>query len=439
MSNYTIKIPDIGEGITEVEIVEWFVQVGQPVAEDQKVASVMTDKVSVDITSPVAGTVASLGGAAGEILAVGADLVDIALSTTSATPMVESESESESESVAGEPGAESLAAVSVPSPSEQPESQTKNQAPVDSTPIKSAEAAPAATTTPHERLLHKVQASPAVRKRAARLSIDLPQLAQRLQKNHLTHADLDQQLAGAQGTSTFSSSVATGGVHTVPVRGLRRQIAKKMLESSQSIPHFSYVEAIDVTDLETWRQQLNQHWAEQRGHLTLLPFLVRAMCLAVQKHPEVNARYDAEQNTLQQYEDVHIAIATQTNEGLMVPVLEHAQQLSLWEIASNIHDLAQAARAGTGNLSAKSTITLSSLGALGGVVATPIINAPEVAIVGVNKQIRTPVVIDEQIQIRTMMNLSSSFDHRFVDGMHAAEFIQTVRTLLEKPHIYLVD
>src|SRR5699024_10663067 len=193
--------------------------------------------------------VASLGGAAGEILAVGADLVDIALSTTSATPMVESESESES--VAGEPGAESLAAVSVPSPTEQPESQTKNQAPVDSTPINSAEAAPAATTTPHERLLHKVQASPGVRKRAARLSIDLTQLAQRLQKNHLTHADLDQQLAGAQGTRTFSSSVATGGLHTVPVRGLRRQIAKKMLESSQSIPHFSYVEAIDVTDLET--------------------------------------------------------------------------------------------------------------------------------------------------------------------------------------------
>lgn len=439
MSNYTIKIPDIGEGITEVEIVEWFVQVGQPVTEDQKVASVMTDKVSVDITSPVVGTVASLGGAAGEILAVGADLVNIALSAASTTSSIAPEPELEPG--ASESNTESLAAVPVVAPSDQLATQTKNHSSADSTSVKSTVTAPevASTTTPHQRLLHKVQASPAVRKRAARLSIDLPQLAQQLQKNHLTHADLDQQLAGKQSMRTFSSPAATGGFHTVPVRGLRRQIAKKMLESSQSIPHFSYVEAIDVTDLESWRQQLNHHWAEQRGRLTLLPFLVRAMCLAVQKHPQVNARYDTEQNALQQYDDVHIAIATQTNEGLMVPVLEHAQQLSLWEIASRIHDLAQQARAGTGNLNAKSTITLSSLGALGGVVATPIINAPEVAIVGVNKQIRTPVVIDEQIQIRTMMNLSSSFDHRFVDGMHAAEFIQTVRTLLEKPHIYLVD
>lgn len=430
MSHYTIKIPDIGEGITEVEIVEWFVQVNEPVAEDQKVASVMTDKVSVDITSPVAGTVAALGGPAGEVLAVGANLVDIALADANVAPVDEPQ-----------PTPAAVEPVSIATVAQE---QNSHSIPSLTPEVNAIEAPPAPSTlshatTPHERLLHKVQASPAVRKRAASLTIDLSQLALQLQKNHLTHADLDQHLAGSDTSRARTRSAATDAIHTVPVRGLRRQIAKKMLESSQSIPHFSYVEAIDVTELEAWRQQLNHHWAEQRGRLTLLPFLVRAMCLAVQKHPEVNARYDAEQQVLHQYDAVHIAIATQTDEGLMVPVLENAQQLSLWDIAVQIQDLAQKARSGGGDLKAKSTITLSSLGALGGVVATPIINAPEVAIVGVNKQIRMPVVIDEQIQIRTMMNLSSSFDHRFVDGMHAAEFIQTVRAFLEKPQVYLVD
>lgn len=395
MSNYTIKIPDIGEGITEVEVVEWFVQKDDIVAEDQNVASVMTDKVSVQISSPVAGKVIRLGGEAGVILAVGADLVEIAL-------------------------AESDVAVAASEPAAKPEPL--------STPL--------TETTPHQRLLQKVQASPAVRKRAAALSLDLNQLAQRLQKNQLSHADLDQFLSG-QGAQ--QGATAAGTITTIPLRGVRRQIAKKMLEATQNIPHFSYVEAVDVTELEAWRQQLNQHWAEQRGHLTLLPFLVRALCLAIKEHPEVNARYDVAQEIIEQYTDVHIAIAIQTDEGLKVPVLQSAQQLSLWQTARAIVELAKAARAGQGDLKAKSTISLSSLGALGGLMATPIINSPEVAIVGVNKQIRTPVVMNDQIQIRTMMNLSSSFDHRIVDGMQAAQFIQTVRSMLEAPHIYLVD
>ena len=409
MSSYTIKIPDIGEGITEVELVEWFVQAGDQITEDQNVEAVMTDKVSVEISSPVAGQVQVLGGDAGDILAVGAALltIDLADSTENLSP----------------------SAPLAPEPTSAPATEptlVKEQTPV------------AEHTTGHERLLQRVQASPAVRKRAASLSIDLEQLAQQLGKNHLNHADLDSHLAGGS-SGLRPKTERVSRVTTLPIRGVRRQIAKKMQESKRTIPHFSYIEEVDVTALETWRHHLNQTWSESRGRLTLLPFLVRAICLAVKDHPEVNARYDAEQDTLDYYADVHVAIATQTEEGLKVPVLQNAQNLSLWEIASQITALTQSARAGTGSLQARSTIGLSSLGALGGVAATPIINSPEVAIVGVNKQRRMPVVIDEQIQIRTMMNLSSSFDHRFVDGMHAAQFIQTLKRMLEQPQVYLVD
>lgn len=414
MSNYSIKIPDIGEGITEVELVEWFVAVGETVQEDQQVASVMTEKVSVEITSPVSGQVISLGGQAGDVLAVGADLIQLELNGASPavdeTPTLESESSallSESSPTQPETSAQTVAE---PTPSLMP-----------------------VVTTPQQRLLQKVQASPAVRKRAAELSIDLQQLAQQLGKTQLHHADVDQVLQQS------AAPRATKSVKSIPIIGLRRQIAKKMQESSQNIPHFSYVEAVDVTALEQWRHQLNAQWGQSRGHLTLLPFLVRALCLAIEKHPAINSRYNAEDNALEQYQDVHVAIATQTEQGLMVPVLESAQQLSLWQMAAQIQTLAEQARQGTGSLSAQSTLTLSSLGPLGGIVATPIINAPEVAIVGVNRQVQQPVVIDGDIQIRTMMNLSSSFDHRFVDGLHAAEFIQEVRRILESPQLYLIQ
>lgn len=414
MSNYSIKIPDIGEGITEVELVEWFVAVGEAVQEDQQVASVMTEKVSVEITSPVSGQVISLGGQAGDVLAVGADLIQLELN--GASPAVDETPTLESESIA----------LLSESSTTQPE--TSAQTVAEPTPSLMP-----VVTTPQQRLLQKVQASPAVRKRAAELSIDLQQLAQQLGKTQLHHADVDQVLQQS------AAPRATKSVKSIPIIGLRRQIAKKMQESSQNIPHFSYVEAVDVTALEQWRHQLNAQWGQSRGHLTLLPFLVRALCLAIEKHPAINSRYNAEDNALEQYQDVHVAIATQTEQGLMVPVLESAQQLSLWQMAAQIQTLAEQARQGTGSLSAQSTLTLSSLGPLGGIVATPIINAPEVAIVGVNRQVQQPVVIDGDIQIRTMMNLSSSFDHRFVDGLHAAEFIQEVRRILESPQLYLIQ
>lgn len=406
MSNYSIKIPDIGEGITEVELVEWFVAEGDIVKEDQNVASVMTEKVAVDISSPVSGTVAVLGGQAGDVLAVGADLIQITLSGS------ETVTKSNKEEVAVADAVVATLPTTVTEPADKPE-----------------------VSSLHQRLMQKIQASPAVRKRAADLSIDLSQVAKQLNKNQLTHADLDQWLT----KNTDVGFTESAPVETILIRGLRRQIAKKMLESSQSIPHFSYVEAVDVTQLESWRQQLNQQWAESRGHLTLLPFLIRAMCIAIAEHPHINARYNAEQETLEQYKDVHIAVATQTPEGLMVPVLQSAQHLGLWQIAEKIRQLAKDAHAGTGALGVKSTITLSSLGPLGGVAATPIINAPEVAIVGINRQIEQPVVIDGQIEIRTMMNLSSSFDHRFIDGLHAAEYIQSIRRILETPQLYLLS
>lgn len=212
-----------------------------------------------------------------------------------------------------------------------------------------------------------------------------------------------------------------------------------MLESTQNIPHFTYVESVDVTALEQWRQQLNQQWEQSRGRLTLLPFLIRAMCLALKKHPHLNARYDEKTQQLQQYEAIHVAVATQTDQGLMVPVLEFAQHLDFWQMAEQIRDLAQQAQQGQQSLAAKSTITISSLGALGGVMATPIINAPEVAIIGVNRQMQQPVVVEGQIQIRTLMHLSSSFDHRFIDGYDAASFIQDMRKMLEAPQLYLVQ
>lgn len=416
MSNYNIKIPDIGEGITEVELVEWFVKSGDTVAEDQPVASVMTEKVSVEISSPVSGTVVLLGGKAGDVLAVGADLIQIHLATDSAAVM------------AAPPLAATVDEPSTPSidTSLASDAVTTAVAPRVDQQIVS-------NTTPHQRLLQKVQASPAVRKRAADLGLDLNELGQRFAKKQLTHADLDQLLAGG---STLPSATA---IRTIPVVGLRRQIAKKMLESSQSIPHFSYIEALDVTEVEQWRQQLNQQWSDTRGHLTLLPFLIRAICLALTEHPAINARYNAIDDCLEQYTDINLAVATQTPDGLMVPVIQAAQHLSLWQLATAIRQLAQQAKDKTGTLGLKSTITLSSLGALGGVAATPIINAPEVAIVGVNKQVQQPVVIDGEIHIRTIMNLSSSFDHRFVDGLHAAEFIQEIRRIIESPYLYLIN
>jgi 2-oxoisovalerate dehydrogenase E2 component (dihydrolipoyl transacylase) len=427
MGTHVIKMPDIGEGIAQVELVEWFVKVGDTVTEDQVVADVMTDKATVEIPSPVSGKVLALGGQPGEVMAVGSELIRI---------------EVEGAGNYQEGAAAPAAAVAAPAPvaASKPEPQAEKPVPV-------AAAAPASTHTPapivpreaNERPL----ASPAVRKRALDAGIELRYVHGSGPAGRILHEDLDAFLT----QPTLSTQSAPGGYakrsdsEQIPVIGLRRKIAQRMQDAKRRVAHFSYVEEIDVTALEELRLHLNKKWGDSRGKLTLLPFLVRAMVVALREFPQINATYDDEAQVITRHGAVHVGIATQGDNGLMVPVLRHAEAGSLWSNAGEIVRLANAAR---GNKASReeltgSTITLTSLGALGGIVSTPVVNTPEVAIVGVNRMVERPMVINGQIVIRKMMNLSSSFDHRVVDGMDAALFIQAIRGLLEQPASLFVE
>lgn len=419
MATHVIKIPDIGEGIAEVELVEWHVKVGERVHQDQNVASVMTDKVSVEISSPVAGTVLSIEGAAGDILRVGADLICIELEGESAeqTTLPQQESVEVSETQATSTIESSIAQTT---PSENP------------------------STSSHYELVRGVLASPAVRKRVIDLGFSLKDIAQTMSVERVTHNDVDRYLLAQQHNANEPKPTPTkrnGAVVDVAVRGVRRQIAQKMEQSSREIPHFSYVEALDLSELEQLRASLNTKWGTQRGHLTILSFLVKALCLSLNEHPRLNARFDSANYVLHEYSDINIGIAVQTSTGLMVPVLHQAQSLSLWQIAAKIKGLSQAAKDGRLNLAdaTGSTISLSSLGALGGIAATPIINYPELALIGVNKIVEQPVVVNGAIVVRKMMNLSSSFDHRIIDGYDAAAFIQTMKGYIEQPALMFIE
>lgn len=415
MAEHTIKMPDIGEGIAEVELAAWHVKLGDAVAEDQVLADVMTDKATVEIPSPVAGRVAWLGGEPGQVFAVGAALIRIETTGTArATPPA--------------------AAPTPPAP-----------------PMPPRAAADAAPPPAGERPI----ASPSVRRRAWELGIDLRHVRASGTAGRIVHADLDAYAKAhpaAPGTPAASAAlpqpaalppagVPRDGVETIPVIGLRRKIAIKMQEAKRRIPHFAYVEEVDVTELESLRAALNERHAATRGKLTLLPLLMRAIAVAVVEHPQVNALFDDDKGVLTRHAAVHIGIATQTEVGLMVPVVRHAEALSLWQSAAEIARLAAAARAGSitrGELSG-STITITSLGPLGGIVTTPIINAPEVAIVGVNRIVERPTMRGGLVVPRLLMNLSSSFDHRVVDGQVAAQFVQALRRLLETPATLFVD
>lgn len=412
MGVHVIKVPDIGEGIAEVELVAWHVKPGDLVAEDQALADVMTDKATVEIPSPVTGRVLALGGEVGQVLAVGSELIRI------------------ERDGAGQPTAEPAASV------------TPASAPV----VERLAASPAA---PSARMAESAQpaardrpiASPAVRARAWELGVDLKHVPGSGPAGRITQADLDAHVpSGAARTAPQAQPTAyepswAGATRAVKIVGLRRKIAQKMQESKRRIPHYTYVEEIDVSQLEALRSQLNARWSEQREHLTLLPFLIRAIVLSVREFPQVNARFDDETGVLTQYEAVHVGIATQTDEGLMVPVLRDAQARDLWSSATEVARLAQAARNGTvvRDELAGSTITITSLGRLGGIMSTPVINHPEVAIVGVNRIAVRPVMMDGALAARQLMNLSSSFDHRVIDGAHAAEFVQGLRRHLEDP------
>ncbi|WP_213881353.1 dihydrolipoamide acetyltransferase family protein [Pseudomonas sp. dw_358] len=408
MGTHVIRMPDIGEGIAQVELVEWFVKVGDRVGEDQILADVMTDKATVEIPSAVAGTVISLGAAPGEVMAVGAELICIELD------------------------AEGEAAASAAPASPRP---TSAAAPVVMQPV----AEPTATPAPSSSVRRPL-AAPAVRKRAWDAGIELRFVTGTGRQGRVTQDDLEQFL---QRSAPASLNVGHDSAEPeqIPVIGLRRQIAQRMQDATRTVAHFSYVEEIDVTALEALRRHLNNKWTESRGRLTLLPLLVRALVVALREFPQLNAHYDDQAQMITRHHAVHVGIATQSDTGLMVPVLRDAHRGDLWANAAEIVRLAEAARNGTARRDELngSTITLTSLGALGGIASTPVINRPEVAIIGVNRIVERPVVVNGQIVVRSMMNLSSSFDHRVVDGMDAARFIQAVRGLLEQPAMLFLD
>jgi len=457
MGIHIIKMPDIGEGIAEVELAEWHVQVGDAVVEDQVLADVMTDKATVQVPSPVHGRVVALGGKAGDVMAVGIELIRLEVEgagnedTVAAAPASRAGVASGA-AASAEPSADSAAAALAES-AETVVKQTQVPARM-AAPAASASPAPSgngrgpqhsAFHTPARAEGQRPLASPAVRRRAWDLGITLQYVPGTGPAGRITHGDLDAWLARDRNETSHRTTASLYTAHSeetqVPVVGLRRKIAQKMQESKRHIPHFAYVEETDVTELESLRARLNALHGTERGKLTLLPFLVRALVLALRDFPQVNARYDDEAGVVTRYGAVHLGIAAQTPSGLMVPVVHHAETLDLWSCASEISRLADAARQGKAARDelTGSTITITSLGPLGGIVSTPIINWPEVAIVGINRVVERPVFQGNQIVARKLMNLSSSFDHRVVDGMDAAEFIQCIRRYLECPALLFVE
>ncbi|MFI4928685.1 MAG: dihydrolipoamide acetyltransferase family protein [Burkholderiales bacterium] len=442
MTIRVIKVPDIGEGIAEVELVAWYVKPGDQVVEDQALADVMTDKATVEVPSSATGSVVSLGGAVGQTLAVGAELIRIEVAGGNDAP----------EAVTAAPVAMAAAPVAVvasatmappPSPPVPAKAATAATPAISAQPSHSIAPQPARTPVaarPKSAVAtDRPIASPSVRRRAWELGVDLKTVAATGPGGRVTHADVEA-LAASNPSASSGDAAAAGyaersGEEAIPVIGLRRRIAMKMQDSKRRIPHFAYVEEVDVTEVEALRAQLNSKWADQRPRLTLLPLLARAIVLAVREHPVVNARFDDEAGVVTRFGAVHLGVATQTSNGLMVTVVQHAEALDLWSTAAEVARLAEAARAGRATRSelTGSTITISSLGALGGIASTPVINHPEVAIVGVNRIVERPVMRGAAVVARQMMNLSSSFDHRVVDGIDAARFIQAVRGFLESP------
>ena len=415
MSLHVIKMPDIGEGIAEVELVAWHVKPGDPVVEDQALADVMTEKANVEIPSPVVGTVISLGGEVGQTLAVGSALITIEVMGEAKAPAGRAALKPPATAAATTPRV-----ASPPSP-----------------PVHAAAA-------PRERPI----ASPSVRRRAWELDLDLNAVSGTGPGGRIMEIDLDAAVVqrGSSPSQRAAARPAPGGVErsdeqTIPVIGVRRKIAQKMQESKRRIPHFSYIEELDVSELETLRARLNAKWGTQRAKLTLLPFIARAIVLAVREFPQINARFDDEAGVITRHGAVHIGVATQTESGLMVPVLRHAEALDLWMIATEIARLAEVTRSGKATRFelTGSTITITSLGALGGIATTPVINHPEVAIVGVNRIVERPAFRNAVVVPRLLMNLSSSFDHRVVDGIDAARFVQALRGLLEAPATLFIE
>ena len=412
MTAHVIKLPDVGEGVAQAEIVEWHVAAGDRVEEDQILTAVMTDKATVEIPSPVAGTVLARGGEIGAILAVGAMLVTIDT----------------------ENGVGASAPAEMPSQAEPP-APSASGSPISRAPQRDTTVAPAAPP-PDEMREGRPLASPSVRARARELGIDLRRLRGSGPAGRITHDDLT-----ATTNQPPQALRRRSAKEEIKLTGLRRVIAGKMAESTRRIAHFSYVEEVDVTALEELRTYLNDRRADGKPKLTILPFIVRALVRALEDFPEMNAHYDDDNDVVIRHAAVDAGIAVQTPAGLMVPVLRHAEEHGLWTCAGEIRRLAEAARNGTATREelSGSTITITSLGDLGGIVTTPVINRPEVAILGVNRIAVRPVWQGEHFVPRKMMNLSSSFDHRVIDGHNAALFIRRIKELIETPAAMYVE
>jgi 2-oxoisovalerate dehydrogenase E2 component (dihydrolipoyl transacylase) len=432
MSRYVFKLPDLGEGTVAAEIVSWRVKPGDLVAEDDVLVEVMTEKAAVEVPAPVGGRVVSTTGSPGDTVPVGAELIVL---------------ETGADAAASPVPAAAAAATAVPAAAPRAAAGANGASGNGAALAPVPEAPPAVSGA-------RVATSPAVRRRAHEAGVDLRQVAGSGPNGRIVTKDLEAYVARrAQGQPTPLRSApkavaasarpaaARGGTEEIKVIGLRRLIAQRMSEAKRNIPHFAYVEELDITELESLRRYLNGKQERGAPALSYLPFLALALVRVLKDFPQCNAHYDAERGVIVRHATVHLGIATQTPDGLKVPVVHNAQALTLWELAGEMRRVSEAARTNkaTREELTGSTITITSLGKLGGIASTPIINAPEVAIVGVNRAVERPVVIDGAITVRRMMNLSSSFDHRFVDGYDAAAMIQALKECLEHPATIFIE
>jgi 2-oxoisovalerate dehydrogenase E2 component (dihydrolipoyl transacylase) len=420
MTRYVFKMPDLGEGTVEAEVVAWHIKVGDVVKEDQVMAEVMTDKAAVEVPAPVSGKVVTINGQPGDMVRVGSELVVFETETA------------DDDAVAPAP-APTVAATTAAQPVE-----------VQRSPVVPATSPAQAEEVKSEvaEASGRVKASPATRRKAREAGIDLRRLQGSGPSGRIMPKDFVAAISGAAPSGTTGGPAAAPsllrqrtGTEEIKVIGVRRVIAQRMTDAARTIPHFSYVEEIDVTELESLRTHLNSKAPKGTPSLTYLPFLAAALARVLEEFPQCNAHYDAERNVLIRHHPVHLGVATQTPDGLKVPVVRNAEARTLWDLSDEIRRVSEAAKGGKASREelSGSTITITSLGRMGGIVSTPIINAPEMGIIGVNKAIDRPVVLDGAIAIRRIMNLSSSFDHRFVDGYDAAAMILALKDLLEHP------
>lgn len=408
MSIHTILLPDVGEGIAEAELMEWHVKLGDFVKEDDILAVVMTDKAAIEIPCACDGKVQWLAGEIGDMIAIGSPLLKLE---------IDGDVEDQRDDTLP-----LKADLKDSNPAEKAVSQDDEKAEID-------------------RRTHKILTSPSIRKQAKDTGVDLRKITGTGPKGRITRSDFDDYLAQSQKAGGGMPNKLKTGVHKVKLVGMRRKIAQKMTLSKSRIPHITIIEEIDMTNVEDLRKQLNIRHKDTRIKLTVIPFMMRAIVEAVKDQPQMNAHFDDDAGIISHYDGIHCGIATQTPNGLTVPVVKHAEALNLWESADDVYRLASSARDGKATIDVLtgSTITITSLGALGALASTPIINHPEVSIVGINKMAIRPMWDGQQFQPRKMMNISCSFDHRVIDGWDAAVFVQKIKTLLETPALLFIE